>query len=79
YYLASMLAMGNEFPAFTVPTFSATIAKHGVEDFISTAGILAFKTAESSLRLEEVSFHESRTTLLSDVLTGKPQPFLLAG
>lgn len=50
--LANMLARGNmyqrllaEFPALTVPTFSAAVAKHGVEHYITTEGPPVFARA----------------------------------
>lgn len=50
--LAKILAAGNiyqrllaKFPALTVPTFSAVIAKHGVEHYIATVGPPVFARA----------------------------------
>lgn len=50
--LANMLADGDcyqrllsEFPALTVPTFSAAVAKHGVEHYITTVGPPVFARA----------------------------------
>lgn len=50
--LANMLATGDsyqrllsKFPALTVPTFSATVAKHGVEHYIPTVGPPVFARA----------------------------------
>ena len=50
--LANMLATGDvyqrllsEFPALTVPAFSASVAKHGVEHYITTVGPPVFARA----------------------------------
>ena len=50
--LANILASGDmyqrllaEFPALTVPTFSAAVAKHGVEHYITTDGPPVFARA----------------------------------
>lgn len=48
------------------------------EDQRTDPGVLAFKTAESSLCLEDVSFHGSGATLICDLSTGWPQPLVPA-
>lgn len=47
-------------------------------DQLTDPGILEFRTAESGLRLEDVTFHDSGATLLCDVSTGRPRPMVPA-